>query len=47
MSWFIYFLIAVVVIILLSAALKIVQEYERGGVFRLGRWVGLRGPALV
>jgi regulator of protease activity HflC (stomatin/prohibitin superfamily) len=47
MSWFIYFLIAVVVIILLSAAIKIVQEYERGGVFRLGRWVGLRGPGLV
>ena len=47
MSWFLYFLIAVVVIILLSAALKIVQEYERGGVFRLGRWVGLRGPGLV
>ena len=47
MSWFIYFVIAVVVIIFLSAALKIVQEYERGGVFRLGRWVGLRGPGLV
>jgi len=47
MSWFIYFVIAVVVIILLSAALKIVREYERGGVFRLGRWVGLRGPGLV
>ena len=47
MSWFIYFVIAVVVIIFLSAALKIVQEYERGGVFRLGRWVGLRGPGLI
>jgi len=47
MSWFFYFLIAVVVIILLSAAIKIVQEYERGGVFRLGRFVGLRGPGLV
>jgi len=47
MSWFIYFIIAVVVIILLSAAIKIVREYERGGVFRLGRWVGLRGPGLV
>ncbi len=47
MSWFIYFVIAVVVIILLSAALKVVREYERGGVFRLGRWVGLRGPGLV
>ncbi len=47
MNWFIYFIIAVVVIILLSAAIKIVKEYERGGVFRLGRWVGLRGPGLV
>ena len=47
MSWFIYFIIAVVVIILLSAAIKIVREYERGGVFRLGRFVGLRGPGLV
>ena len=47
MSWLIYFVIAIVVIILLSAAIKIVQEYERGGVFRLGRWVGLRGPGIV
>jgi len=47
MNWFVYFIIAVVVIILLSAAIKIVREYERGGVFRLGRFVGLRGPGLV
>jgi regulator of protease activity HflC (stomatin/prohibitin superfamily) len=47
MNVFIYVVIAIVVIILLSAALKIVREYERGGVFRLGRWVGLRGPGLV
>jgi len=47
MEWVIYFIIAVVVIILLSAAIKVVREYERGGVFRLGRWVGLRGPGLV
>ena len=47
MSWFIYFVIAVVVIILLSSAIRIVREYERGGVFRLGRWVGLRGPGLI
>ncbi|MDY7018724.1 MAG: slipin family protein [Chloroflexota bacterium] len=47
MSWILYFIIAIVVIILLSAAIKVVQEYERGGVFRLGRFVGLRGPGLV
>jgi len=47
MNIFIYVLIAVIAIILLSAAIKIVREYERVGVFRLGRFVGLRGPGLV
>jgi len=47
MSALIYFVIAIVVVILLSAAIRVVQEYERGAVFRLGRFVGLRGPGLV
>jgi len=47
MSLLIYLVIAIAVIILLSAAIRIVQEYERGAVFRLGRFVGLRGPGLV
>ncbi len=47
MSALIYFVIAIVVVILLSAAIRIVQEYERGAVFRLGRFVGLRGPGLI
>jgi len=47
MNIFIYALIAVVVLILLSAAIKVVREYERVTVFRLGRFVGLRGPGLV
>ena len=47
MSWLVYFIIAIVVIILLSNAIKVVQEYERGAVFRLGRFVGLRGPGLI
>ena len=29
-----------------GAAIKIVQEYERGVIFRLGRLVGARGPGL-
>ncbi|HEX5500037.1 MAG TPA: SPFH domain-containing protein, partial [Thermomicrobiales bacterium] len=45
-------LIVVVVIILfllivLSSTIKVVQEYERGVVFRLGRLVGPRGPGLI
>ena len=47
MSALIWVIIGVAVLILLTQALKIVQEYERGGLFRLGRFVGLRGPGLV
>src|SRR5580698_4227374 len=36
--------IALVVIVL--SGLRIAQEYERGVVFRLGRYTGLRGPGL-
>jgi regulator of protease activity HflC (stomatin/prohibitin superfamily) len=31
---------------LLSSAIKIVQEYERGVIFRLGRLMGAKGPGL-
>jgi regulator of protease activity HflC (stomatin/prohibitin superfamily) len=37
--------IAIVVIILISA-IRIVQEYERGVIFRLGRLVGAKGPGI-
>jgi len=39
--------IVIVAFILLTAAIKIVNEYERGVIFRLGRYVGLRGPGLI
>jgi regulator of protease activity HflC (stomatin/prohibitin superfamily) len=38
----IIFLLAVI----LAASIKIVQEYERGVIFRLGRVVGAKGPGL-
>jgi regulator of protease activity HflC (stomatin/prohibitin superfamily) len=34
------------VLIVASAAIRIAQEYERGVVFRLGRFTGVRGPGL-
>jgi len=43
----IIFAIVIVVIIILSASIRIVNEYERGIVFRLGRYVGVRGPGLI
>lgn len=40
-------LIALAVLVLIGlSGLRIAQEYERGVVFRLGRYVGLRGPGL-
>jgi len=38
--------VGAVVLILLVSGLRIAQEYERGVVFRLGRFRGLRGPGL-
>jgi len=38
--------IVIVALILISMAIKIVTEYERGVIFRLGRLVGARGPGL-
>jgi len=39
-------IIVVVLFMLATAAIKIVQEYERGVIFRLGRLMGARGPGL-
>ncbi len=38
--------IVVVLLIILPMTIKIVTEYERGVIFRLGRLVGARGPGL-
>jgi regulator of protease activity HflC (stomatin/prohibitin superfamily) len=38
--------IAFVILMLVLSTIKIVPEYERGVVFRLGRLVGARGPGL-
>jgi len=43
----IYLGILIIVIIILSQAIKILREYERGVIFRLGRLVGAKGPGLI
>ena len=35
------------VIIILASAIRILREYERGVIFRLGRLVGAKGPGLI
>jgi len=39
-------LIVLIVLIILPKAIKIVPEYERGVIFRLGRLIGVWGPGL-
>jgi regulator of protease activity HflC (stomatin/prohibitin superfamily) len=42
-----FFIIILFAIIILSNAIKILREYERGVVFRLGRLIGAKGPGIV
>jgi len=42
----IFFLI-IFLIILAAAAIKILREYERGVIFRLGRLIGAKGPGII
>lgn len=39
--------IVVLAIVFLAAAIKILREYERGVVFTLGRFTGVKGPGLI
>lgn len=36
----------ILILIILSSAIKVVKEYERGIIFRLGRFLGVKGPGL-
>jgi regulator of protease activity HflC (stomatin/prohibitin superfamily) len=47
MNVILFIAIGIFAIIILFAAIRIVQEYERGVIFRLGRFVGIRGPGFI
>lgn len=40
-------LVLLVIVMLLASAIRVLREYERGVVFRLGRLVGSKGPGLI
>jgi regulator of protease activity HflC (stomatin/prohibitin superfamily) len=42
-----YAALAVIVLIFLGTAIRILREYERGVVFTLGRFTGVKGPGLI
>lgn len=41
------FVLLVLAVMLISSAIKVMREYERAVVFRLGRYVGSKGPGLI
>jgi regulator of protease activity HflC (stomatin/prohibitin superfamily) len=48
MPWlYILIIIVIFLVLLLASAIKIMSEYQRIVVFRLGRFVGVKGPGLV
>ncbi|MBC6981930.1 slipin family protein [Caulobacter sp. 17J80-11] len=44
---FVVLVIAVLAVMLLLQAIRILREYERGVVFTLGRYTGVKGPGLI
>ncbi|NLP08870.1 slipin family protein [bacterium] len=42
-----FVILIILLVLLLSSAIKVLREYERGVVFRLGRLVGDRGPGII
>ncbi|GIZ53719.1 slipin family protein [Noviherbaspirillum aridicola] len=42
-----FIVLAILIIALLASAIRILREYERGVVFQLGRYWGVKGPGLI
>jgi len=42
-----YVLLIAVIVVILASAIRILNEYERGVIFRLGRAIGVKGPGLI
>ena len=47
MAWIPYLVILVLIIGIVLTAVRILREYERGVVFTLGRFSGVKGPGLI
>ena len=42
-----YLFLALLILLFLVSAIRILREYQRGVVFTLGRFTGVKGPGLV
>ena len=46
-DWAVYAVIAIFVIAIFGSAIRVFREYERGVMFTLGRFTGVKGPGLI
>ena len=46
-SWVVYLVVAAFIIAIVGLALRVLREYERGVMFTLGRFTGVKGPGLI
>jgi regulator of protease activity HflC (stomatin/prohibitin superfamily) len=42
-----FFFLVIFIFILAASAIKVLREYERGVIFRLGRLIGAKGPGII
>ncbi len=42
-----FFVVTLIAIIIIANSIRILREYERGVIFRLGRLIGVKGPGLI
>ncbi|MGO7544048.1 SPFH domain-containing protein, partial [Rhizobium ruizarguesonis] len=42
-----YLVFIFILLVVVASAIKILREYERGVVFTLGRFTGVKGPGLI
>ncbi|WP_414475425.1 slipin family protein [Microvirga sp. M2] len=47
LDYLVYLILALIIIGFLGAAIRVLREYERGVVFTLGRFTGVKGPGLI
>jgi regulator of protease activity HflC (stomatin/prohibitin superfamily) len=43
----VFFVVAIFLVIILANAVRILREYERGVIFRLGRLIAVKGPGII
>ena len=41
-----FFLVVIIVVLVLLSGIKVLKEYERGVIFRLGKFKGVKGPGI-